>query len=316
MSHSTTTLSVVVPIFNEEENLTTLHKEVVEALSGLPDNYQWEILLVDDGSTDRSVDIAKTLTPVTLIQLRKNFGQTAAFDAGFKAATGEIFVTMDGDLQNDPADIPRLLEKLNEGYDVVSGWRKNRQDAISKRITSRTANLLRKVFFADTIHDSGCALKAYRRECFLHLDLYGEMHRFIPALLYQQGFAVTEIVVNHRQRIHGKSKYGNLKRGTKSLIDMIAVSFWGRYNARPLHIFGSLGLGLTFVGLSIFGLLFILRLFFDVSLADRIWPIIGMLSILSGIQLFTIGIMTDLQSKIYFRSHGRMNYSVKATEQL
>ncbi len=302
-------ISVVVPLYNEEDNIVELHQQIVAVTKTLP-QYEWELVFIDDGSKDKTVERAQALQDVTLIRLRKNYGQTAAFDAGFKYASGQVIVTLDGDLQNDPADIPKLLEKINEGYDVVSGWRKNRKDTIGKRITSRTANLLRKLFFKDSIHDSGCALKAYRKECFENLDLYGEMHRFIPALLGQQGFTVTEVVVNHRARLNGVSKYGNLKRGIKSLTDMIAVSFWGRYSARPLHIFGTAGIGLILIGIAMLSGLFILRLFYGFELSERIWPMIAFFAILSGIQLFMIGILTDMQMRIYYRSHNRMNYTI------
>lgn len=309
------TLSVVVPLFNEEENVKELFTQISSATAALS-NYSTEIIFVDDGSTDNTVAVAKQLQPLTLVTLRKNYGQTAAFDAGFKQATGDIIVTLDGDLQNDPQDISLLLEKLDEGYDVVSGWRKHRKDTLSKKITSRTANLLRKILFKDSIHDSGCALKVYRKECFDDLDLYGEMHRFIPALLEHRGFKVAEVVVNHRPRVHGVSKYGNIARGFKSLTDMISVWFWGRYSARPLHVFGTAGIFLITGGLALLTTLLILRLFLGIELADRIWPLIAIFSTMSGIQLFTIGILADFQSKVYYRSHNRMNYSINTIDKL
>ncbi len=306
--NSLPTLSVIVPIYNEAGNVALLHQEIIRILETLPN--KWEVVFVDDGSTDATYKKSQQLTPLKLIALRKNYGQTAAFDAGFKNAVGDIFITMDGDLQNDPADIPRLLAKIEEGYDVVCGWRKKRQDTWSKKITSRTANQLRKFFFNDTIHDSGCALKAYRRECFEEADLYGEMHRFIPAILAERGFKITEVIVNHRPRIHGASKYGNIIRGFKSLVDMIFVSFWTRYSARSLHILGGFGMILIFSGTTLLLGLFALRLFFDVSLANKIWPLIAVTFVLTGIQFFTIGIVTDLLSKTYYKVHNRMNYSV------
>lgn len=305
-------LSIVVPLYNEEGNVTELHRQIVQSLTLLPD-WDSEIIFVDDGSTDNTCKECLDLTPLILVKLRKNFGQTAAFDAGFKQASGDIIVTLDGDLQNDPNDIPALLAKMDEGYDVVSGWRKSRKDTLSKKITSRSANMLRKFFFKDTIHDSGCALKVYKRDCFNDLDLYGEMHRFIPALLEHQGYRAGEVVVNHRPRLHGQSKYGNLKRGLKSLTDMISVWFWGRYSARPLHIFGSTGLICVTVGSGVLVVMFILRLALGFELAERIWPLVGVFLIITGVQLFMIGIVSDVLSKIYYRSHGRMNYSIKET---
>ena len=306
--NSLPTLSVVVPVYNEAGNVALLHQEIARVLSGLPN--KWEIVFIDDGSSDATLKKCQELRPLKLIALRKNYGQTAAFDAGFKNATGDIFVTMDGDLQNDPADIPILLAKIEEGYDVVCGWRKIRKDTLSKKITSRVANKLRKFFFNDTINDSGCALKAYRRKCFDEADLYGEMHRFIPAILDERGFKITEVVVNHRPRIHGVSKYGNVFRGFKSLVDMIFVSFWTKYSARSLHIFGGFGMVLIFLGTVLFIGLFVLRLFLDVSLADRIWPLIAVTFVLTGIQFFTIGIVTDLLAKTYYKVHKRMNYTI------
>ena len=306
--NSLPSLSVIVPIYNEAGNVALLHQELVQVLTPLP--YQWEIIFVDDGSTDATLKKSRELRPLKLVALRKNYGQTAAFDVGFKNATGDIFVTMDGDLQNDPADIIKLLTKIEEGFDVVSGWRKRRKDTLSKKITSRAANQLRKFFFNDSIHDSGCALKAYRRECFEEVDLYGEMHRFIPAILAERGFKITEVVVNHRPRIHGSSKYGNVIRGFKSLVDMIFVSFWTRYSARSLHILGGFGMILIFLGTTLLIGLFAMRLFFEVSLANKIWPLIAVTFVLTGIQFFTIGIVTDLLAKTYYKVHNRMNYSV------
>lgn len=307
-------LSVVVPLYNEEGNVAVLHEQIVRSLRSLTD-WSWEIIFVDDGSYDNTYAECQQLSNLTVVSLRKNFGQTAAFDAGFKQATGDVIVTLDGDLQNNPDDIPLLLAKLEEGYDVVSGWRKRRKDTLSKKITSRSANFLRKIFFKDSIHDSGCALKVYRRECFNDLDLYGEMHRFIPALLENQGFRIGEVVVDHRPRLHGQSKYGNIKRGLKSLTDMISVWFWGRYSARPLHVFGTAGIMFAVIGSCLLLVMLILRLSFGFELAERIWPLVGVFCIITGIQLFTIGIVSDLLSKIYYKSHNRMNYSIKEVVQ-
>lgn len=301
-------LSVVVPLYNEEGNVALLHQRILEALekTGNP----FEIILIDDGSRDQTVEIAKRLSPVTLIEFRKNFGQTAAFDAGFKAATGDIIITLDGDLQNDPADIPLLLEKMEEGYDVVSGWRHKRQDPFMKKISSRLANMVRSILIQDNIHDSGCSLKAYRKECFEGVDLFGEMHRFIPAILMLDGFKVGEVKVSHHPRIHGVTKY-NWKRGVKGILDMIFLWFWRKYSMRPVHIFGAAGIGSFFIGGAILLWMLVEKVYFGNSIGDRLWPMIGIFMISAGIQLFITGILADMLMRDYYRGRGRMNYSIR-----
>ena len=228
-------ISAVVPVYNEEKNVARLHQELKEALAEIGGFF--EIIFVNDGSTDNTLEELKKLKPVKIINFRKNFGQTAAMDAGIKEARGEIVITMDGDGQNDPRDIPLLLEKINEGYDVVSGWRWQRKDKPMKRFLSRGANFLRKFLVSDNIHDSGCSLKAYRKECFDKVDLYGEMHRFIPAILRWRGFKIGEVKVSHRPRSAGETKY-DWKRIPKGFLDMTSVWFWRKYSDRPLHLFG------------------------------------------------------------------------------
>ncbi|MDD3486848.1 MAG: glycosyltransferase family 2 protein [Candidatus Moranbacteria bacterium] len=301
-------ISVVVPVYNEEGNVRELHRKIVEACKALGKSF--EIIFIDDGSRDKTNEICRTLSPLKFIVQRKNFGQTAAFDAGFKNARGEIIITMDGDLQNDPADIPKLLEKMDEGYDVVSGWRVKRRDSLSKKIFSRTANFLRKILIDDGIHDSGCSLKAYRRECFEGLDLFGEMHRFIPALLKIQGFKVAEIPVKHHPRVHGVTKY-NWKRGIKGFVDMISVWFWKKYSNRPLHLFGGGGLLVFSLGALLGIALVIGRIFFGFMLANRIWPLVAVFLLLMGIQLFVFGLLADIMTKSYYKTQGRMNYRIK-----
>jgi len=301
-------LSIVVPLYNEEGNVEQLHKKIVEAGKALGKTF--EIIFIDDGSTDRTNEICRKLSPLKLISFRKNFGQTAAFDAGIKNSRGEIIITMDGDLQNDPADIGKLLEKLEEGYDVVSGWRKERKDPLMKKVFSRTANILRKILIDDGIHDSGCSLKAYRRECFDDIDLFGEMHRFIPALLKIQGFKITEIPVSHHPRIHGATKY-NWKRGVKGFVDMISVWFWKKYANRPLHLFGAGGLGLFFLGIITTIILIVARLFYTIPMSNRIWPLVAIFLILMGIQIFIFGLLADISVKNYYKAQGKMNYKIK-----
>lgn len=300
-------LSVVVPLYNEEGNVVELHRRIAEACQKL--GKPFEIVFVDDGSKDKTVELCKDLSPLTLITFRRNFGQTAAFDAGFKAAKGELIVTMDGDLQNDPADIPLLLEKLNEGYDVVSGWRHKRKDSIMKKVFSRTANKLRKVLLHDSIHDSGCSLKVFKRECFDHLDLFGEMHRFIPALLELQGFKIGEVKVNHHPRVHGVTKY-NWKRGIKGFVDMISIWFWERYGSRPIHLFGGLGIILSMLGGLVLAWMLVEKIFLGGSLSEKIWPMIGVFFIMIGVQFFVFGLLADMVMKNYYKNQKRMNYSI------
>lgn len=301
-------LSIVVPLFNEEGNVKELHRKIAEACQKI--GRPFEIIFVDDGSTDGTVKDAEGLSPLKLIKFRKNFGQTAAFDAGFKNATGEIIITMDGDLQNDPNDIPLLLAKLEEGYDVVSGWRFQRKDSLMKHLSSRAANLLRKILIKDTIHDSGCSLKAYKAECFQDLDLFGEMHRFIPALLELQGFNVGEVKVSHHPRIHGKTKY-NWRRGLKGIVDMISVWFWRKYANRPLHLFGGTGIIFSVLGAIILIWMAIEKIFFATALSNRIWPLMGVFFIMIGIQLFVFGLLADILIKNYYKNQKRMNYNIK-----
>lgn len=301
-------LSIVAPVYNEEGNVRELHAKIVEACQKLGKTF--EIIFVDDGSKDGTVKDCEGLSPLTLIKFRKNFGQTAAMDAGFKQAQGEIIVTMDSDLQNDPADIPLLLEEMEKGFDVVSGWRYQRKDTLSKHLASRAANLLRKVLINDTIHDSGCSLKAYKKECFKDVDLFGEMHRFIPAILELQGYKVGEVKVTHHPRVHGVTKY-NWKRGMKGIVDMISVWFWRKYSNRPLHLFGGTGMILSFGGFLILSWMAIEKLFLGAELSEKIWPLVGIFLVLVGIQLFVFGLLADIMLKNYYKGHGKMNYNIK-----
>lgn len=303
-------ISVVVPLYNEEGNVAELHRRIKEACEKLGRSF--EIIFVDDGSTDKTVEFCFGLSPLRLIVFRKNFGQTAAFDAGIKTATGDIVITMDGDLQNDPADIPLLLSEMDKGFDVVSGWRYKRRDPFMKKFFSRGANLLRKGLVKDGIHDSGCSLKAYRRECFDGVDLFGEMHRFIPALLQLDGFRVSEVKVSHHPRIHGVTKY-NWRRAIKGFVDMLFIWFWRKYSHRAIHLFGGTGLLLGLIGIGILVWMFVEKVFFGASLSERIWPLIGTLLILVGVQLFIFGILIDVAVKTYYSQRRRMNYSIRET---
>ena len=301
-------LSIVVPIFNEEGNVMPLHTKIVDAARKI--GKPFEVIFVDDGSKDKTVSECQSLSPLKLIIFRGNFGQTAAFDAGFKAALGEVIITMDGDLQNDPADMALLLAKIDEGYDVVSGWRLHRKDTLSKRAFSRGANILRKILIKDNIHDSGCSLKAYKKECFDDLDLFGEMHRFIPALLELQGFRVAEVVVSHHPRINGVTKY-NWRRSIKGFVDMLTIWFWRKYANRPVHLFGGAGLVSTLTGSGILVWMIVEKLVYKAAIAERIWPLVGLFLILAGIQLFIFGIMSDVLVRSYYKNRQTMNYSIK-----
>lgn len=303
-------LSVVVPLYNEEGNVKELHRRIAESLQKI--GKPFEIVFVDDGSRDRTLEMCQGLTPLKLVVFRKNFGQTAAFDAGIKASEGDVVITMDGDLQNDPNDIPLLLAKMGEGFDVVSGWRFKRRDSFMKRFFSRGANILRKVLLHDRIHDSGCSLKAYRRACFQNVDLFGEMHRFIPALLQLEGFRVSEVKVSHFPRVHGVTKY-NWKRAVKGFVDMIAIWFWRNYSYRPLHLFGGAGMLLSTVGVGILLWMLIEKVILHASIGDRLWPLVGIFCVLMGVQLFVAGLLADIIVRNYYQVRQRMNYTIRET---
>jgi len=304
-----TKISIVVPVYNEEGNVANLHQEVKQVME--KSEYEYEIIFIDDGSTDSTLAELKTLQPVKIIRFRRNFGQTAALDVGIKTAKGELIVTLDGDGQNDPADIPALIQKLErDKLDVVSGWRKNRQDNLSKKLCSWMAARLRKKLINDGIHDSGCTLKAYRAECFRNVDLTGEMHRFIPGVLKIKGFKIGEIEVNHRPRTNGHTKY-NWKRGLKGILDMISVWFWKKYANRPLHLFG--GVGFLVLAVSVIAGLWVIykKLAFNVDLSDHALTNLSMFGFLIGIQFIVFGLLADILAKSYFASTKDTVYDIK-----
>ena len=306
-------ISIVVPVYNEEENVPILYDKLKEVLEKIP--YDYEIIFVDDGSIDRTREILEEIASkdkkVKVIEFARNFGQTPAMMAGMDYATGDVIVTMDGDLQNDPEDIPRLLEKIEEGYDVVSGWRKNRQDAaISRKLPSKIANWLIGKMTGVKIHDYGCTLKAYRSEVIKKVRLYGELHRFIPALAstVTSVSKIIEIPVKHHPRIYGKSKYG-ISRTFKVLADLFFIWFLKKFMQKPIHFFGILGLVLFFAGLIPFLYLVGLKLTGH-SIGGRPLLIISVLLILSGIQMFTTGIISEILMRIYFESQDKKPYVV------
>jgi len=300
---------VVVPVYNEEGNVRELHKEIVQACEA--NHYIYEIIFVNDGSADGTDEICRGLTPLKYISMRKNFGQTAAMDAGIKASQYDYIITMDGDRQNDPADIPKLLDYLVQNdLDVVSGWRKNRKDTLMKRFTSRGANFLRGILVRDGIHDSGCSLKVYRKECFDGVNLYGEQHRFIPALLKIKGFKVGELEVNHRPRTSGVTKY-NWHRTVKGFVDMISVWFWNKYASRPLHVLG--GFGLLFLGLGVVcGIWSVVLFVLGHSMSGYVMvPLLTVFFCVIGLMMFIFGLMSEIMMKTYYGVHVDSPYSVK-----
>jgi glycosyltransferase involved in cell wall biosynthesis len=306
-------LSIVVPVYNEEENILLLIQEIHEAVAPLERTY--EIVLVDDGSRDNSYTIlataAKTDPALTLVRFRRNFGQTPAMQAGLDAARGRVVVTMDADLQNDPHDIGRMLSKLEEGYDMVAGWRKDRQDAfINRKLPSMIANRLISATTQVKLHDYGCTLKAMRGDLAKQLRLYGEMHRFIPAVAAFIGARIVEMPVNHRARRFGVSKYG-IGRTLRVVLDLMTVRFIQRYLTRPMQVFGLLGLLSCTAGTLISTWLAVEKLLFGHSLADRPLLHLGVLLIVVGVQLLSLGLLADVVSRTYHEAQNRRPYFVR-----
>jgi len=306
-------ISVVIPLYNEEESIPHLCSALTAALQRYGKPY--EIIVVDDGSKDRSFELlaeqAQRDPHLAVIQLRRNFGQTAAFAAGFNNARGDVVITMDADLQNDPDDIPLLMEKIDEGYDIVSGWRKDRQDRfLDRRLPSMIANRLISNVTDVRLHDYGCSLKAYRRDVLQHVRLYGELHRFIPALASQVGGTVTEVPVNHRARQYGRSKYG-ISRAVRVALDLITVWFLGGYSTRPIHVFGTLGL-ISAAGGFVIGLyLTFLKLGLGQSIGTRPMLQLAVLLVVIGVQLITMGLLGEMMTRTYFESQDKPIYVVR-----
>ncbi|MGF1678875.1 MAG: glycosyltransferase family 2 protein [Candidatus Methylacidiphilales bacterium] len=323
MPDATTTdsLSVIIPVFNEEQNLSALHRELMEVLNALA--HQAEIIYVDDGSRDRSVEIIRSLISnaelsqkirIRLVRLRRNYGQTTAFMAGIDSSRHSIIVLMDADLQNDPRDIPVLLQQMNEGYDVVSGWRRERKDPFwSKKIPSRLANLLISSLSGVRMHDYGCSLKAYRRDCLSGFRLYGEMHRFIPIYAHWQGARITEIPVNHRPRQHGQSHYG-LSRTFKVLMDLIVVIFLHEYQQKPMYVFGSAAL-VSFLLSGFSGVWALYYKFFgDKSLIQTPLPLLCVMCFLTAVMCFLMGLLAELLIRIYYESQNKLTYAAESQD--
>jgi glycosyltransferase involved in cell wall biosynthesis len=313
-------LSVVIPVRNEAPALEELHHELTETLAKWGRAY--EIIIIDDGSTDGSFGVLRRLQSLDrhlrVIRFRRNFGQTAAFSAGFTHARGALIVTSDGDLQNDPRDIPRMIEDLEQGgHDIVCGWRKQRKDAfLSRLLPSMVANRMISWATGVRLHDYGCSLKVFRAEVVKPLKLYGEMHRFIPAIASEQGVAISEMIVNHRARRHGASNYG-ISRTIRVLLDLLTVKFLLSYSTRPLQIFGLIGLGMGLAGGGIAGyfvlvrLLGILGVIGPQSIGNRPLLLFGILLIFTGVQLVTVGLLAEVQSRTYHESQDKPTYVIR-----
>lgn len=306
-------LSIIVPLYNEEENIQLLYDELKESLDQIDGEY--EIIFVDDGSGDSTLERLKRIQEdddtVIAISFRRNFGQTAAMSAGFDYANGDVIVTMDGDLQNDPRDIPKLLEKINEGYDVVTGWRHNRQDRfINRKLPSMIANKIISVTTGVNLHDYGCTLKAFRKDVIKGINLYGEMHRFIPAIASGLGISFTEIKVNHRPRRFGTSKYG-ISRTIRVILDLITVKFLLSFSTKPIQVFGLMGMISGGIGTLIAVIMTIQRQFFGVPLSDRPLLFLAVLLIFIGIQFISLGLIAELQARTYHESQNKPIYHVR-----
>ena len=306
-------VSAVVPIYNEVESLPILVETIAATFQDSALSY--EIICVDDGSTDGSPDLLRQMaqqrSDLRAVLLRRNYGQTAAMAAGFNHARGSVIVTLDGDLQNDPADIPHLIAKLDEGYDLVSGWRKDRQDAmVTRLIPSRIANWLIRKVTEVKIHDYGCSLKAYRAELVRDMNLYGELHRFLPALAFIEGARIAELPVRHHARRYGYSKYG-LGRTFRVLMDLATIFFMKKFLTRPMHVFGLFGLLSMLIGLGIGLYLSVLKLALGIEIGDRPLLILAVVLFLTGVQLFSFGLLAELSMRTYHESQNRPIYRVR-----
>ncbi len=314
---STIELSVVIPIRNEAASLPELHREFTDRLTAWGRPY--ELILVDDGSTDGSFDVMARIQGtdprVRVLRLRRNFGQTAAFAAGFDYARGRLVATSDGDLQNDPGDLPAMVEMLDRGHDIVCGWRKDRKDAFfSRRLPSMMANSLISTVTGVHLHDYGCSLKVFRAEIVKGMRLYGEMHRFLPAIASEQTSDIVEIQVNHRPRKYGNSKYG-IGRTTRVMLDLLTVKFLLSFSTKPLQFFGLIGAAIGMTGFAISAWLAYERLIGATSLSNRPLLLLGILMIVSGVQLVTIGLVAELQARTYHESQNKPIYRIREVRQ-
>jgi len=305
-------ISIVIPVYNEEENIQPLHEELKTVLDSFSGEY--EIIFVDDGSTDKSYEILRKLAEfhnkTRVIKLRRNYGQTAALLAGFNSSRGETVVSLDADLQNDPKDIPDLLEKMEEGWDVVCGWRRERNDPISKRIPSKISNWLARRIIDIKVHDLGCTLRAYRRNALENLELYGELHRYLPVLISLQGFNITEVKVNHREREHGKTKYG-VSRIITGFLDLMLVKFLLSYSGRPMLVFGGLGLISMLLGM-VFGIYLVIQKYvYGVAIGNKPLLMLAVLLIVFGFQFISTGLIADMIKRTHFTA--KQVYEIEET---
>lgn len=306
-------LSIVLPLLNEEENIPLLYGELKEVLNSMEEEH--EIIFIDDGSTDTSLsllqDIQKEDSGVVVVSFRKNFGQTAAMSAGFDYAKGDVIVTMDADLQNDPHDIPMMISKIREGYDVVTGWRFDRKDKfLSRRLPSIIANKIISSTTGVNLHDYGCTLKAFRKEVIKNVKLYGEMHRFIPAIASGMGISFTEVKVNHRPRRFGTSKYG-ISRTIRVILDLMTVKFLLSYSTRPIQIFGLIGLSSGGLGFLLALIMTFQRQFMGIGLSNRPLLFLAVLLMFIGVQFITMGLLAELQARTYHESQNKPIYFVR-----
>ena len=307
-------ISVIVPMRNEAANIGQLYHELTDALTGCGRSY--EVIAIDDGSTDGTFELLAGLQQKDarwrIIRFRRNFGQTAGFAAGFAHARGRFIVTSDGDLQNDPRDIPGMIEQAERGPDIVAGWRKDRKDAfINRRLPSMIANWVISTATGVKLHDYGCSLKVFRAEVVKSLKLYGEMHRFLPAIASEHGVTIEERVVNHRARFHGKSNYG-ISRTVRVILDLLTVKFLISYSTRPLQIFGLLGISMGLVGTAVCAWLAWLKIFGNQGIGDRTATLLfGILLLFTGVQLVTLGLLAEMQARTYHESQGKPIYVIR-----
>ncbi len=317
---NTDSLSVIIPFLNEESNLPILHQELVNVLRKL--DLDTEIVYVDDGSTDASVSAIENAVKKTkegkvkikIVSFRKNFGQTAALSAGINESSGNLISFLDADLQNDPAALPKFLEKIDEGYDAAFGWRKQRKDKTLRRFFSTGANNLIQILFNYPFHDVGCSARVVKREFLKDLQLYGELHRILPVLVYLRGAKVAEVIVNHRPRLKGKSKYG-YARIVKTIIDLITVKFLSSYGTKPSYVFGSFGLASFLTSGIIFLVELYKKIFLGIFIHNDPLFLVGMVLIILGVQFFLMGLLAELQVRTYFESQGKRIYEIGSVKE-